>query len=606
MSGTDSIVRVRQKIYKKNKSQSQSKSPHWQEFHEFSKSHHFGTISNIHFSASKPFNFVINCSSRIKLFDVTGQNLIKEFTRFKDVMYSATLRQDGKLVVAGSENKSISIADCATGRLLRQFRGHREAVHVTGFCSDNTHIYSGSNDHTVRRWNIPSKGLVDTLEGHTDYIRCISEDPGMPSTLYSGSYDHHIKQWDLRTGSCVKTFDHGSPVEDLLLMPSGNLLISAGSNVIKVWDLLRGEQCIQFSNHQKAITSLCLAKNASKSWLLSSSLDGHINIYDTSSYEVVHKVQYAQPVMSVAVSPDNNFLCTGFTDGTLGIRKRFQKKEENEKKKRKGRMVFYHNRGVTGKFQKSNEGDYVISRNRMPKLNKWDKCLKKFEYREALDHAFANWIDSKKKQNWVIAVMEELVDRGALTRALRDRDDAYVNQILTYLIRYIMSPEWSAFLIDVAKIVLNVYSEELGKPQFTKNLTQLRVVVEREMNVQKICTRIVGSLDLIMAAFPTASKFQPLLLEQNLELKSQLQVVSSQEKMEGKGGEGKEDEKEDKSEEGTEDEAISNSLPSRLSSPMLSSQMNKKMTEKKIIMTQSISNATVSSLASSSPKKQKK
>lgn len=57
--------------------------------------------------------------------------------------------------------------------------------------------------------------------------------------LAAGGYDHTVKVWDVRSKSCVMSFDHGAPVEDLTYFASGGLLVSAGGTNLCVWDLLR-------------------------------------------------------------------------------------------------------------------------------------------------------------------------------------------------------------------------------------------------------------------------------------------------------------------------------------------------------------------------------
>lgn len=45
-------------------------------------------------------------------------------SRFKDVAYSGTYRGDGKLLVAGTEDKYIKLFNPGTRSLLRTFKGH--------------------------------------------------------------------------------------------------------------------------------------------------------------------------------------------------------------------------------------------------------------------------------------------------------------------------------------------------------------------------------------------------------------------------------------------------------------------------------------------------
>lgn len=69
------------------------------------------------------------------------------------------------------------------------------------------------------------------LEGNTDTI--VSGIDRVFQRLWHldrlGGYDHKIKIWDARSGKSTATFDHGQPVEDVLIYPSGSIVVSAGS-----------------------------------------------------------------------------------------------------------------------------------------------------------------------------------------------------------------------------------------------------------------------------------------------------------------------------------------------------------------------------------------
>ncbi len=130
------------------------------------------------------------------------------------------------------------------------------------------------------------------------------------------------------------------------------MLLSAGGNTIKVWDLLGGGKLLnEFSNHQKTIT--CITLDGTGSRVISAGLDGHVKIYDISTFLVTHGLKYNTPILSVGISPDNAHLAVGMTNGEVSIRSRVlpsksseggKKEEEEVHLPRAGTMKFF-NRG---------------------------------------------------------------------------------------------------------------------------------------------------------------------------------------------------------------------------------------------------------------------
>jgi U3 small nucleolar RNA-associated protein 15 len=153
------------------------------------------------------------------------------------------------------------------------------------------HVISGSDDTSIRYWDTATDTCIGLLMGHQDYIRCLAVNPASPDLILSGSYDHTVRVWDLRTGTTVRTLDHGSPVESLLVFPSGGTSLTAGGNYIKTWDVLNtGRLYYGFSNHQKTITSMTFDGSCQR--ILSGGLDCLVKTYDIMDYSVIHSITY--------------------------------------------------------------------------------------------------------------------------------------------------------------------------------------------------------------------------------------------------------------------------------------------------------------------------
>src|SRR5262249_31911383 len=63
-------------------------------------------------------------------------------------------------------------------------------------------IVSGSDDKTLRLWDLASGSCLHTLEGHTQSVMSVEFSPD-GSQILSGSYDHSLRLWEATTGRCL-------------------------------------------------------------------------------------------------------------------------------------------------------------------------------------------------------------------------------------------------------------------------------------------------------------------------------------------------------------------------------------------------------------------
>jgi U3 small nucleolar RNA-associated protein 15 len=271
-------------------------------------------VSNVDISPAKPHDIIATSGPKICIYDARTHRLKRTITKFKTSAACGVYRSDGKLIAAGSE-KVVKIFQAEqSGPAMRVFKGHSDEVSAVGFSTDKVRVLSGSHDKTARFWDMAAGECVRTFRGHADYIKSLTAHPTNHDLWLTSAYDHKVKLWDVRahhgsdsgggggadssssssSGKDQKaslTIDHGEPVEKVVVLPGGNIVLSAGGNVVKAWDLLTGGQLLHsFSNHQKTVTALAVDGTGSR--LLSGGLDGHIKIHDLTTYRICHALKY--------------------------------------------------------------------------------------------------------------------------------------------------------------------------------------------------------------------------------------------------------------------------------------------------------------------------
>lgn len=143
---------------------------------------------------------------------------------------------DGKQLITASHN--INLWDLGTGKKLKYFVGHTDAIQFCVFSPDNNWLASASDDKTVRLWDMQTGKELRSLLGHTGRVYSCAFSPN-GKWLASASEDKTIRLWDPQTGKQIQCLvGHASGVNSCAFSPDGKSLISAGSDkTIRLWKL---------------------------------------------------------------------------------------------------------------------------------------------------------------------------------------------------------------------------------------------------------------------------------------------------------------------------------------------------------------------------------
>ena len=94
----------------------------------------------------------------IKIWDIdTGNNL--QTINLSGTVTAITYRYDGKIIAAAVQDGyagigQVCIIDTDTGRILRRFNAHEYQILTIKFSPDGTRVITGSNDRTLKVWDV--------------------------------------------------------------------------------------------------------------------------------------------------------------------------------------------------------------------------------------------------------------------------------------------------------------------------------------------------------------------------------------------------------------------------------------------------------------------
>lgn len=158
--------------------------------------------------------------------------------------HSMVLSQDGKILITGSYRK-IKVWEISSTQNQKNFpdtqpiytlMGHSHIVNSLAMSADAKFLISGSQDQTIRVWNLATGELIHILKGHQDSVNAVVLSPN-EQIIASASADKTIKLWHLQSGELLGTFTgHTNAVTTLSFTNSGEMLVSGSlDKTIKIW-----------------------------------------------------------------------------------------------------------------------------------------------------------------------------------------------------------------------------------------------------------------------------------------------------------------------------------------------------------------------------------
>jgi WD40 repeat protein len=240
---------------------------------------------------------------------------------------SIAVGSSGKYILSGSQDSTLKLWDITTGREIRSFIGHVSDVYSVAISSDEKYALSGAKDTTLKLWDIATGQMIRTFMGHTNTVMSVCFSPDRKHIL-SGSVDKTLKLWDIATGQVIRTFEgHKDWVRSVAISPDGKYVLSGSGSgfratnkdyTIKMWDITTGREIRTFAGHKDIINSIAVSSDGK--YVISGSSDRTLRLWDiVTGREIRAFIGHNDTVETVAVSHDGKHLFSGSRDKTINL-----------------------------------------------------------------------------------------------------------------------------------------------------------------------------------------------------------------------------------------------------------------------------------------------
>ncbi|CDO96341.1 unnamed protein product [Kluyveromyces dobzhanskii CBS 2104] len=233
----------------------------------------------------------------------------------------------GTMCSAGSLDHLVRVWDLSKKKQIAAMSGHLASISCMQMDQYST-LVTGGRDAVLKLWDIDkaisedngdhsedTDACVYTFDSHVDEITAVSFDG---DNLVSGSQDRTVRQWDLNKGKCTQTIDisfatgpmrsqRNAPLHNSVLLTKEPPAIGAlqcfdaalatgtKDGVVRLWDLRSGKVVRVLEGHTDAITSLQFDSIN----LVTGSMDRSIRIWDLRTGTLSDVFAYEKPITSL-------------------------------------------------------------------------------------------------------------------------------------------------------------------------------------------------------------------------------------------------------------------------------------------------------------------
>ena len=285
-----------------------------------------GTVQCVNFSRDGS-HLVSAAADTITLWDIASRKKIKTI-RGSAWINNVTFDPSGTRIAAASEDGSIRIWDCQSGRELDVLIGHRGSVHCLNFCENGNKIASVGDTNSIRIWDLAT-GKSIKLGGHRREVHppncgfrpprnSVAINPDGSRVVSFNAMNSSIELWDADEGQEITSFDAGHDIGGVLFRSDGALMSFGGEDrTVKFWGV-PNHKITSLVGHSDTVQSVSFSPDGKK--IISGGYNGEVKLWDSISGNLIRSLDGHSIPVGVCFSPQGTHIYSDSFDGKNGTK----------------------------------------------------------------------------------------------------------------------------------------------------------------------------------------------------------------------------------------------------------------------------------------------